>query len=92
MTGHSLHEYLQPRVEALLREAEGAGFARDAAVAVVIDLATGSGMNTAPLPAEPPLPAGPWPDPAGGDPERGGLEVGHHLPSLVGHIRQPGRL
>src|SRR5271165_1308451 len=35
-----LHDWLEPRVKALLDEAQAAGFARDAAEAVLIDLVT----------------------------------------------------
>jgi hypothetical protein len=42
MSQTPLHDWLTPRVEALLREAEAAGFARDAALAVLLDLVTAS--------------------------------------------------
>ncbi len=40
-----VHDWLRPKVLALLAEAESAGIARDVAVAVLIDLMTGSGVN-----------------------------------------------
>lgn len=40
MTEAPLHEWLRPRLHALLQQAIAAGFARDAAVAVMIDLIT----------------------------------------------------
>ena len=47
-----LHDWLEPRVKALLDEAQAAGFARDAAEAVLIDLVTDAEFNHAPLPPE----------------------------------------
>jgi hypothetical protein len=43
-----LHDWMTPRLEQLLAEAERAGFARDAAVAVVIDLIEGPAFNPGP--------------------------------------------
>ncbi len=43
-----LHDWMTPRLENLLAEAERAGFARDAAVAVAIDLIEGPLFNPAP--------------------------------------------
>jgi hypothetical protein len=40
MSPTPLHDWLTPRLEALLREAEAAGFARDVALAVLLDLIT----------------------------------------------------
>jgi len=40
MSQTPLHDWLWPRVETLLHEAETAGFARDAALAVLLDLIT----------------------------------------------------
>ena len=40
MSGAPLHDWLLPRIEALLHEAEAAGYARDVVVAVLIDLVT----------------------------------------------------
>jgi hypothetical protein len=51
-----LHEWLRPRLDALLRDAMAAGFERDAAVAVIADLATAPPFDTAPPPAEPEFP------------------------------------
>jgi hypothetical protein len=41
-----LHDWLSPRLAALVREAEAAGFAREAVVAVLIDLVTGEAYDT----------------------------------------------
>lgn len=59
----SMHDWLRPRVERLLREAAEAGFERDVAVAVLLDLAGSAPFDTAPLPPEPEPPHGPWPKP-----------------------------
>lgn len=59
-----LHDWLRPRLAQLLRDAGAAGFAREAALAVMTDLATAAPFNMAPPPAESPLPAGPWPEPS----------------------------
>jgi hypothetical protein len=59
-----LHEWLSPRLDALFREAAEAGFEREAVLAVIIDLLTSGAFNDSPLPAEPPGPYGPGPDPA----------------------------
>jgi hypothetical protein len=40
MSGAPLHDWLKPRMEALLRDAQAAGFERDVVVAVLIDLVT----------------------------------------------------
>ncbi len=40
MSGTPLHDWLKPRLEALLREAEVSGFQREVVVAVLIDLVT----------------------------------------------------
>ena len=50
MSEAPLHDWLLPRLEALLAEAEAAGFARDVAVAVLIDLATGPPFDRAGMP------------------------------------------
>ena len=41
------HDFLLPRLTALVAEAETAGIARDVAVAVLTDLITGPGFNNA---------------------------------------------
>lgn len=41
------HEFLLPRLSALVNEAEASGIARDVAVAVLIDLVTSPGFDTA---------------------------------------------
>ncbi len=41
------HDFLLPRLEALLGEAQAQGIARDVAVAVLTDLVTGADFNTA---------------------------------------------
>jgi hypothetical protein len=46
--GTPVHEWMTPRLENLLAEAERAGFARDVAVAVVIDLIEGPMFNPPP--------------------------------------------
>lgn len=54
-----LHDWLRPRLQALLREAAAAGFMREAVCAVLVDLATAPPFDTAPTPDEPPpLPEG----------------------------------
>jgi hypothetical protein len=49
-----VHDWLRPKILALLAEAESAGIARDVAVAVLIDLMTGTDFN---LPVPNPEPA-----------------------------------
>lgn len=88
MTRSPLHDWLRPRLQALLREATAAGFARDAAVAVVLDLASGPSFDTAPAPAEP-APEHPWIVPEGEDDCVDSLDVGAHVPKLLGKV--PGR-
>lgn len=90
MTQPTLHDLLRPRLEALLDEATMAGFARDAAVAVMIDLVSGSSFDTAPLPAEPALPDAPWPHPNEESDVAASVDVSTHIPNLLGHLR--GRL
>ena len=41
------HDFLLPRLTALVNDAQAAGFPRDVAVAVLIDLATSPGFDTA---------------------------------------------
>ncbi len=54
MDNTPLHEGLRQRLKALLDEAQAAGFARDAAEAVLIDLATSTDFNEVlPEPEEP---------------------------------------
>ncbi len=49
-----LHDWMRRRLKALLDEAQTAGFARDAAEAVLIDLATSTDFNDVrPDPEEP---------------------------------------
>jgi hypothetical protein len=45
MTATPAHDWLQPRLEQLLMEAEAAGIERSIAVAVVTDIITGAGFN-----------------------------------------------
>jgi hypothetical protein len=52
MSDTPLHEWLRQRLKDLLDEAEAAGFARDTAEAVLIDLATSTEFNDTP-PQEP---------------------------------------
>lgn len=59
MSDTPLHDLLRRRLRSLLDEATAAGFARDAAEAVLIDLVTSSDFNDAPPPVEPAAPAGP---------------------------------
>ncbi len=42
-----IHDFLNPRLTALVREAEAQGFQRDIVVAVLIDLITAPRMDTA---------------------------------------------
>jgi hypothetical protein len=53
MTETPLHDWIKPKLTALLAEAEQAGFNRDAAVAVIIDLITGPAFNPPPKPSGP---------------------------------------
>jgi hypothetical protein len=53
MADTPLHAWLRPRLQDLLDAAVAAGFARDAAEAVLIDLATSTEFNDAPPPVEP---------------------------------------
>ncbi len=55
MTGSPLHDWALPRLTALIADAEQAGFAPDATVAVLTDLVCGPVFNHAPLPVEPPV-------------------------------------
>ena len=41
-----LYEFLAPRLEALVREAEAAGFEREAVVAVILDLISSPPYDT----------------------------------------------
>jgi len=53
MSETPVHDWITPRLEALLAEAEAAGFARDVAVAVLQDILTGPPFDPGPLPVEP---------------------------------------
>ena len=53
MAGPIVHAWLRPKLLALLAEAESAGIARDVAVAVIIDLMTGTDFNSADTNPEP---------------------------------------
>jgi hypothetical protein len=52
MADTPLHTWLRRRLQKLLEEAVVAGFARDAAEAVLIDLATSTEFNDAPPPVD----------------------------------------
>lgn len=52
MTQPSPHEWLQPRLAALMDEAQQAGIARDVSVAVITDLVNGKLASPTPTPAE----------------------------------------
>jgi hypothetical protein len=59
MSETPLHNWLRPRLAALVQDAVAAGFGREAVVAVLGDLVTAAPFDTAPPPAEPePLPEG----------------------------------
>ena len=45
MASSPARDWLRPKLLALLAEADGAGFARDVTVAVLIDLVTGTEFN-----------------------------------------------
>ncbi len=83
-----LHDWLRPRLEALLRAAAAAGFPRDAAVAVILDIASGAAFDTAPLPAEP-APEHPWIAPDADAGAEDSLATGARVPKLLGKV--PGR-
>jgi hypothetical protein len=53
MNGHPLHDWMRPRLQTLLREAESAGYSRVPAIAVIADIMMDASFNTAPLPSEP---------------------------------------
>ncbi len=52
MTTLSPHEWLQPRLAALMDEAQQAGIARDVSVAVITDLVNGKLASATPTPAD----------------------------------------
>ena len=57
MSNSPVHEWLTPRLRALVRAAEEAGFQRQIVVAVITDLITGPAYNAPPEsapPGEPP--------------------------------------
>jgi len=56
MVDTPLHDWLRRRLQTLLEEAVAAGFARDAAEAVLIDLATSTEFNDTPPPVDPTAP------------------------------------
>ena len=63
MTSTPARDYLLPRLNEMLADAQSDGIARDVAVAVLIDLVTGPGFNDTPLdPAEDTAPMRPGPD------------------------------
>ncbi len=45
MTDTPAHDWLKPRLEQLLADAEAAGIERSIAVAVLTDIVTGTGFN-----------------------------------------------
>ena len=49
MSDTPAHDWLRPRLEQLLAEAEAAGIERSIATAVLTDLVTGAGFNPAHL-------------------------------------------
>ncbi len=53
MADTPLHDWLRQRLKRLLDEAVAAGFARGAAEAVLIDLATSTEFNDTPPPVDP---------------------------------------
>jgi len=64
MSQTPLHDWMRPRLEHLLRDAVAAGFEREAALAVVTDLATAPEFDKAPPPTEPDLSrTPPWAEP-----------------------------
>jgi hypothetical protein len=88
MSGSKLHDWLRPRLQAVLRDAEAEGFEREVVVAVMIDVVTGSAVNDAPLPQEPAPPTGPFPGPPGDDDlNEFRPEVSGHMPNLLGDVR-----
>jgi hypothetical protein len=84
----SPHDWLRPKLAALVQEAEAAGIARDVSVAVITDLINGS------LAAPTPSPTGENPNQDIGEPEYMANETGGLHPSLPddpgdGTIRNP---
>jgi len=53
MSEQPLHDWLRPRLEKLIQEAESAGYGRVPTVAIIGDLIMDSSFNTAPLTQEP---------------------------------------
>ena len=53
MTDVPIHDWLRPRLRALVNEAERAGFDRQVVIAVLIDEITGPGFNDLPPGQEP---------------------------------------
>ena len=56
MSASPVHEWLTPRLRAMVREAETAGFQRQTVVAVITDLITGPAYNAPPESAPPEAP------------------------------------
>lgn len=52
MNAPAPHDWYQPKLEALVAEAEAAGIARDVSVAVITDLINGPAFSQAPLQTE----------------------------------------
>lgn len=77
-----IHDFLLPRIAALVNEAVGQGMPRDATVAVLIDIVTSPAFDTA------------LPDPHADDPVQPAWERGSDSVPLVGGsaVRQPRRL
>ena len=91
MARADLHDWLRPKVQGLLREAEAAGYEHDLLLAVLIDVCTGSIVNDAPLPAEPPSPSGPWAH----DPDQDPVNIADALgtdTNMLGQMRHPERM
>ncbi len=65
MTQTPVHDWLLPRLQQLIADGGAAGFAREAVLAVLVDLATAPPIDKEPLPAEPPV-HGPWLEPTEG--------------------------
>jgi hypothetical protein len=61
MSQTPLHDWLRPKLDRLLAEAAAAGFGREATLAVLTDIATGTTYNEVALPTEPEVSHTQWP-------------------------------
>jgi hypothetical protein len=64
MSEQPLHDWLRPRLEKLIHEAESAGYGRVPTIAIIADLMMDSSFNEAPVtrePASPPVVIDPSP-------------------------------